>query len=60
MTQLVQIADDQGTDTEIVRLVGTGEEDLIPLFTYLISEADGEKFFLQVSSPNRNLKSLLA
>ena len=55
MTQLVQIADDQGTDTDIVRLVGTGEEDLIALFTYLISEDAGEKFFLQVSSPNRNL-----
>ena len=55
MTQLVQIADDQGTDTGIVRLVGTGEEDLVPLFTYLISEDGGEKFFLQVSAPNRNL-----
>ena len=55
MTQLVQIADDQGTDTEIVRLIGTGEDDLVPLFTYLISEDGDEKFFLQVSSPNRNL-----
>ena len=55
MTQLVQIADDQGTDTDIVRLVGTGEDALVPLFTYLISEDDNERFFLQVSSPNRNL-----
>ena len=55
MTQLVQIADDQGTDTDIVRLVGTGEEDLIPLYTYLISKDGVEKFFLQMSSPNRNL-----
>ena len=55
MTQLVQIADDQGTDTEIVRLIGTGEANLVPLFTYLISEDGSEKFFLQVSSPNRNL-----
>ena len=55
MTKLVQIADDQGTDTDIIRLVGTGEDDLVPLFTYLISEDDNERFFLQVSSPNRNL-----
>ena len=55
MTQLVQIADDQGTDTDIVRLIGTGEEELISLFTYLVSENGAERFFLQVSSPNRNL-----
>ena len=55
MTKLVQIADDQGTDTDIIRLVGTGEDDLVPLFTYLISEDGNERFFLQVSSPNRNL-----
>lgn len=55
MTELVQIADDQGTDTDIVRLVGTGGDDLVPLFTYLVSEDGNERFFLQVSSPNRNL-----
>ena len=55
MTKLVQIADDQGTDTGIIRLVGTGEDDLVPLFTYLVSEDGNERFFLQVSSPNRNL-----
>ena len=27
----------------------------IPLFTYLISESDGQEFFLQVATPNRNL-----
>ena len=31
MTRLVQIADDHSTDTDIVRLVGTGEDALIPL-----------------------------
>ena len=55
MTKLVQIADDQGTDTDIVRLVGTGGDDLVPLFTYLVSEDGNERFFLLVSSPNRNL-----
>ena len=55
MTQLIQIADDQNTDTKIVRLVAKGEDTLIPLFTYLISESDGQEFFLQVATPNRNL-----
>ena len=55
MTALIQIADDQGADTDIVRLVGTGDEELVPLFTYLISHDGDEKFFLQISSPNRNL-----
>lgn len=55
MTQLIQIADDQNTDTRIVRLVARGEEQLIPLFTYLISESDGGEFFLQVATANRNL-----
>lgn len=55
MNRLVQLADDQGTDPGIVRLVGTGDDNLIPLFTYLISEDGDEKFFLQISSPNRNL-----
>ena len=54
-TRLVQIADDQGTDPEIVRLIGTGDDDLIPSFTYLISKDGNDQFFLQVSSPNRNL-----
>ena len=51
MTQLVQLADDHGTDTSIVRLVGKGDDGLIALFTYLISEDVDESFFLQVSSP---------
>ena len=55
MTQLIQIADDQNTDTRIVRLVAKGEDTLIPLFTYLISESEGHEFFLQVATPNRNL-----
>ncbi len=55
MIKLIQIADDQGTDTDIVRLVGTGEDQIVPHFTYLISEDSVEKFFLQISSPNRNL-----
>ena len=55
MTELIQIADDHGTDTDIVRLVGTGDDELVPLFTYLISDDGDEKFFLQISSPNRNL-----
>ena len=53
--QLVQIADDQNTDTEIVRLIGSGDEQLVPLFTYLISDDEHGRFFLQVSSLNRNL-----
>ena len=53
MTRLIQIADDHVTDTDIVRLIGTGEDELIPLFTYLIT--DDEEFFLQISAPNRNL-----
>ena len=55
MTELIQIADDHGTDTSIVRLVGTGDDELVPLFTYLISDDGDEKFFLQLSAPNRNL-----
>ena len=55
MTELIQIADDQNTDTRIVRLVAKGEDALIPLFTYLVSESDGHEFFLQVATANRNL-----
>ena len=55
MTYLIQIADEQGTSTDIVRLVGLDSQPLIPLFTYLISEKDGERFLLQSSTPNRNL-----
>ena len=55
MTQLIQIADEQGTSTDIVRLVGLDSQPLIPLFTYLISEKNDEQFLLQTSTPNRNL-----
>lgn len=53
--RLVQIADDQNTDTAIVRLIASGETELIPLFTYLIAEDQSNSFFLQVSTANRNL-----
>ena len=53
--QLIQLADDQNTDTSIVRLVGKGEDELIPLFTYLISESGNQRFFLQIATTNRNL-----
>ena len=52
---LVQIADDHGTDTAIVRLIATGDTELIPLFTYLIAEATPNPFFLQIVTANRNL-----
>lgn len=55
MIQLIQIADDPNTDTNIVRLVARGEEELVPLFTYLLSESEPYRFFLQVASRNRNL-----
>lgn len=55
MIQLIQIADDQNTDTSIVRLVGKGQDDLVELFTYLISESAPNRFFLQVATANRNL-----
>ena len=55
MIQLIQIADEQGSSTDIVRLVGLDSQPLIPLFTYLISEKNGERFLLQTSTPNRNL-----
>ena len=55
MIELVQIADDQNTDTDIVRLVVKGEAELIPLFTYLISDSEPHRFFLQVATANRNL-----
>ena len=55
MSQLIQIADDQNTDTRIVRLVAKGEDDLIPLFTYLIAQSENQVFFLQVATANRNL-----
>lgn len=55
MTELVQIADDQNTDTDIVRLVVKGEVDLVPQFTYLISDSEPHRFFLQVGTTNRNL-----
>ena len=53
--QLIQIADDQGTDTAIVRLIATGETELVPLFTYLIAESEPQRFFLQIATANRNL-----
>ena len=53
--RLVQIADDHGTDTAIVRLIATGETELIPLFTYLVAEATPNPFFLQIVTANRNL-----
>lgn len=53
--RLVQIADDQNTDTAIVRLIASGGTELIPLFTYLIAEDQSNSFFLQVSTANRNL-----
>ena len=55
MTQLIQVADDQSTPTDIVRLVTNGEEQLFPLFTYVISESQEDRFFLQIATPNRNL-----
>ena len=60
MIQLIQIADDQNTDTNIVRLVAKGEDELIPLFTYLISESEPNRFFLQVATSNRNLSRFAA
>ena len=42
--RLIQIADDQSTDTAIVRLIATGETELIPLFTYLVAEATPNPF----------------
>lgn len=53
--RLIQIADDYSTDTAIVRLIASGETDLIPLFTYLIAEATPKQFFLQIVTANRNL-----
>ena len=57
---LIQIADDQNTDTSIVRLVGRGEDPLIPLFTYLISNSETHRFFLQIATANRNLSRFSA
>ena len=53
--RLVQIADDQGTDTAIVRLIATGETELIPLFTYLVANSQPNPFFMQIATSNRNL-----
>ena len=53
--QLVQIADDHSTDTAIVRLIATGDTELIPRFTYLVAESTPNPFFLQIVSANRNL-----
>ena len=55
MTQLIQVADDQNTPTDIVRLVTGGDEQLLPLFTYVMSESQQNEFFLQIATPNRNL-----
>ena len=55
MTQLIQVADDQNTPTDIVRLVTSGDEQLLPLFTYVMSESQENLFFLQIATPNRNL-----
>ena len=56
MSRLIQIADDQNTPTDIVRIVADGEQEILPLFTYLISESQQqEQFFLQIATPNRNL-----
>ena len=53
--RLIQIADDQNTDTAVVRILATGETQLIPLFTYLIADSDPGTFFLQIATRNRNL-----
>ena len=55
LTQLIQVADDQNSPTDIVRLVTSGEETLLQLFTYLMSESNSDRFFLQIATPNRNL-----
>lgn len=55
MTELIQIADDQGTPTSIVRLIAKGDTGLLPLFTYLVAESPPDTFFLQISAANRNL-----
>ena len=52
---LIQIADEHGTDTAIVRLIATGQTDLIPQFTYLIADDTPNRFFLQIVTANRNL-----
>ena len=45
----------KGTDTGIVRLIATGETELVPLFTYLVAESQPNPFFLQIATSNRNL-----
>ena len=54
-TSLIQIPDDQNTDTGVVRLVAPGEAGLIERFTYLVCESAGREFFLQIATANRNL-----
>ncbi|MYN68007.1 MAG: DUF87 domain-containing protein [Acidobacteria bacterium] len=54
-TTLIQIPDDQNTDTGVVRLVAPGEAGLIERFTYLVCESAGREFFLQIATANRNL-----
>ena len=54
-TKLIQIADEARTDPKIVRLLEPGNEDIIPMFTYLVSEGPGCRYFIQVNAPNRNL-----
>ena len=54
-SKLIQIADEAGTDPKIARLVGPGEDRIIPMFTYLMSEEKDRRYFVQVNAPNRNI-----
>ena len=53
--RIIQIADDARTDPKIVRLVAPGDQELVPLFTYLMSADGDDRYFVQISTPNRNL-----
>ena len=66
MKQFIQVGDDQTTPTDIVRIVADGTQEVLPVFTYLISTAEEpakkeenqraqEKYVLQIATPNRNL-----
>ena len=65
MKQFIQVGDEHTTPTDIVRIVADGRQEVLPVFSYLISQPQDAptanpstvetRYMLQVSTPNRNL-----
>ena len=58
-SRFVQIPDDPQTNPDLVRLITSGDSDVVPMFSYVVLEdssaSGGHRYFLQLITPNRNL-----